>query len=962
MRLKPAIIMLSVFILVIGGLALFVSTYKAPSTDELLTLKKDTLFPGLVVAKIVKLEVLSPGTGPSSILIERVGARKWMITRPVRSLASHAKISEILTQMAALKAARGYATTEFANYDLAKPRYRVTLTTDGGDTHTVAFGTEVAEIAGDNGPEYVDFYTFELRGGDQKAVARRYARVGDRPQVLIVQDALCREVDEPPAAFREPAVVFAETAGEIVPIEPADCESVSISVHEDGKVRTIKLTNVDNTWRLVSPMEARANAARAAELLELLCALRADGPAAYVDDAPADFAKYGLDKPKVTVELGSSGGERYTIRFGGSPKDKAERMYVQSSSRRSVLLVKGGVLATALTQDVEFFRSRRVVEFSGHREESMSFVYGDGRPTLTVARRPADAAKWRLEGAANGRAGPAAVTFLKMFAALAVEADGFVSEDATSLAQYGLDKPRITVTTTLQGARPVTLLIGDSPKDSPSVVYAKNAAEPSIVLISSSVVDELSPDPSLLRSTELFEGFDRWGVFELEIVRGKKVTKLVRGKNLKWQFVSPEELGVDYAAPSNFFAQLAALTIKAWPADEPDDYAAFGLAQPRAVVTVKTRAAGRGQLAAVPEGQRPVKTFTLQFGARTKDGRRCYVRLPSEANVYEVDAAILDKVERAALLFRDKTVLKFDERAVKSIRLEGGRADYAGQRVPGGRWVLTRPLLASASYAAVKNLLEGFRTLNAVELVAEDDLANPKYGLIKPHRLLGLISEKQPPREKPREGAEPAKPEKVLTSRTLVVGAPAPGEEAGGRYAAIREDGVVFVLAAEDVKKFDTELITPTVVNILKGNVTKVAVVHRDGSQVAVARDGRKWKITSHKDVEPDVLKVEKLIAEAGWIVAEAYVRYDQKELAKYGLAKPLLVVTVSHKGKLSATVRIGDAAVELPPMRTARRGEEKQTFYHATGGGMPAVFLVTEDKVRALGKHVEDLVKKGNK
>lgn len=961
MRLKPAIIMLGVFILVIGGLALFVSTYTAPTTDELLTLKENVLFPGLVAAKVVKLEILNPGTGTTPVVIERVGSNKWMITRPLRSLASNAKIREVLTHFAGLKAARGYATTEFANYDLAKPRYRVTVTTKGGDTHTVAFGTEVAEIAGDNGPEYVDFYTLELQGGGEQAVPRRYARVGDRPQVLIVQDALCREIDQPPAAFREAAVVFAETTDEIAPVEPTDCESVSISVREDAKVRTLRLTKVDDVWRLVSPIEARANGRRAVELLGLLCGLRADGPAAYVDDTPADLARYGLDKPKVTVEVGL-GGERHTVRFGGSPEGEDGWMYVQSSSRSSVLLVEGGILATSLTQGAEFFRSGRVVEFAGHRVESMSFVYGSGRPSLTVARRPDDAAKWELAGATTGRAGAAAVVLLKMFAALAVEPGGYVSEDASSLAQYGLDKPRITVTTVLSGAPPVTLLIGDSPKDNPSVVYAKVASEPSIVLISGSVVDELSPDSSVLRSRELFEGFDRWGAFELEIVRGKDVTRLVRGENLKWRFVSPEGLGVDYAAPSNFCAQLAALAIAAWPADKPGDDAAFGLAEPRAVLTVKTRSTGAGQLAAVPDSQKPVKTYTLQFGARTQDGRRCYVRLPSEANVYEVDAAILDRVERGPLLFRNKTVLKLDERGVKSIRLEGGRANYAGQKVPGGRWLLTRPLLASANAIAIKNLLEGVRTINAVELVAEGDLANPKYGLTKPHRLLGLIIEEEPPKEKPKEGAEPAEPQKVLVSKTLVVGAPAPGEEKGGRYAAIREDKMVFVLAAEDVKKLDGELIAPTVVNILKGHVTKVSVVHRDGSQVGVARDGHRWTITTHKDVEPDVPKVERFVEEAGWILAEAFVRYDQKELAKYGLENPRLVLTISRKGKLPVTVRIGDAAVELPPMPRSRRGEGKPTYYHATGGGMLAVFLVTEEKVKALEKHVEDLTKKGKK
>ena len=960
MRLKPAIIMLSVFILVIGGLAVFVSLYEAPTTDDVLTFKEEALFPGLDAAKITMIEIVSPGAGQKPLLIERVGQHKWMMTQAARAIASNAKISKILELFTSLKAARGYATKEFANYELARPRYRVTATTAGGETHTVAFGTEVAEIAGDGGPEYVDFYTRELRGGSDEAVPHRYARVGGRAQVLIVKDALCPEIDQPPAAFREPALVFAETADEVIPLRPAHCGSITISVHADGKERTIKLAKAGAMWRVTSPVAARANNRMAAEVLELLCALRADSPDAYVDDAPTDLARYGLDKPKVTLELGTAdGAKRHTVRFGAGPEGKEEWRYVQSSSRRPVLLVKVGVLGKALEQEVEFFRSRRVVEFGGRRVGSMTFVYGSGRPTLTVRRRPDDPEKWRLEGAVSGRAGIVAVALLKRVGSLTVASGGFVSEDATELAQYGLDKPRLTVTVKLEGAPAATVRIGDSPKGRPDAVYAKTAAEPSVVLVAGSVVEELSPDPSLLRSAALLEGFDRWGAFELEIARGKTTTKLVRGERLKWRFVSPEGLNVDYAAPSNFIARLAALAIQAWPADKPADYAAFGLDRPRAAVTIKTRPGDRGRLGAASGAEMPVTTFVLHFGTRTKDGRRCYVRLPSESNVYEIDAAILEKIERGALLFREKIVLKFDPRAVTSLRLEGGRAAYAGQKAPGGGWLLTRPVPAPASYAAVKNLLEAVRTLNAVELVAEDDLANPKYGLGKPHRLLGLIVEEERPAPKPKEGAEPPKPEKILTSRTLLVGGPAPGEEPGGRYAAIREDKIVFVLAAEDVKQLEVELMTPTVINILRGNVSRVAVVHRDGSKVEVARDARTWRITSHDKVEPDVAKIEKLVEEAGWIIAEAYVRYDQQELAKYGLAKPRLVVTIGRKGKLPTELRIGDRAVDVPPMPRTPRGGEDETFYHATGGGIPAVFLVTEAKVRALKKHVEDLIKK---
>lgn len=957
MRLRPALIMLGVFVLVIGGLAALVATYQAPTTEELMTLKQQKLFPGLDPAGITKVEISSPGAGPAPVVIVRAGERKWRMTQPVAALASNDKLARIAGLFAALEAARGYSTKNFAEYELDEPRYRVTVTAGTGETFTVAFGTDVAEVVTGAGREYVDFYTLEQRGGSDDATPHRYARVGGRAQVLIVKDELCREIDVPPGGLREPALAFTETADDVVPVALADVGRVEISVREKGETRKLSLANVAGRWRVVSPVDARADTRKVAGMLELLVALRAAGPAAYVDDAPADLARYGLAEPHVTVELSADDGAgTHTIHFGSGRGDKDGLVYARSSSHKSVLLVNDDVLAKGLSEKAEFFRDRRVVEFALKQVQSVSFAYASGRPTLTIARRIGDQTSWRIDGAVSGRALAAVVPLITKVGTLGVEHGGFVSEDPRDLAKFGLDKPQLTVTVTLKGEAPAKVLIGGSPKDNPKLVYAKSAAEPSIVLVLRSIIDDFTPDPASLRTAVLAEGYDRWGAFELEIAIGEKKIKLARGERPEWKFVSPEGLAVDYPAPSNFLAQVAALTIKAWPADKPKDYAPFDLDVPRAVLTIKTRLDDLGRFGGTPPEERPVKTFVLHFGATTKDGKRCYVRLPSETNVYEVDAAILEKVRRGVLLFREKTVLDFEPRNVKSLRLEGGRANYTAQRAPGGRWMLSRPLLTAANFANVKKLIDGLDGLAAVELVAEGGFENPKYGLSKPHRLARLIIEVEPPGAV-KEGA--GEPEKVLVSKTLVVGAPAPGGEKGARYAAIREDKLVFVMAAEDIKKLDTELVTRTVVNILKGSVTKVSVVHRDGSKIEVARRGAGWAVTSHKDVEPDVIAVEKLVEQAGWVTAEGYVRYDQEGLAKYGLAKPLFTVTVGRKEKLPSDLLIGDAAPAPAPKKDGAKKDERKKSYYATGGGIPAVFLVAEEKVKALGKHIEDVIRR---
>ena len=983
MRLRPALIMLGVFIIVIGGLALFVSMYEAPTTDELATLKDRPLFPDVTPAAVRKVEIISPKIGEKPMIIARTGGRKWQMTSPVTALASDRKISRVLQAFVRMKAARGHRTRSFVDYDLDKPKLRVTLTSRTGEVTTVAFGVDV-ELARAGTEAYMDTYTLDQLGGARKTVTHRYVRVGDKNQVLLVKDDVCPLIDVKAASFREPLLVYAETEGDIAPLILFDLAAATITVRgKDGKTRTIALAGKEGAkWRVKRPVEARADSSKVRDALKRTLELEAKDVDAFVEEDPTDLAKYGLDKPSLAVELGVAkerGSDEvvtHTIHFGASPKGKSDVIYAQSSARKSVLLVSSAV-KSALSGNVESFRDKRVIVSGIRHVQSATFAYARGRPKLAVGRRAKDAENWNIIEPVSGRARSSAVAgLISTLTTLKVEPGGFVSEDPGNLAKYGLDKPRIVATLALKGkkAPSAKVLIGRSPKDKPELVYAKNAAEPSIVLVLKSVIDDLSPEVKSLRSDTLLEGYDQWSAYELEIVRGKKRVKLEKEERLSWNFIEPKAKGLkaDYAAPSDFLSAVADLSIEAWPADKPKDYGKFGLHKPHASLTLKTKQERLDEFGEKQDDRdEQTKTFAVHFGARTKDGKRCYARLPSETNVYEIKADILDKIDKGYLLFRDKLVLDFKEENVKSLRVEGGRTDYAAQKVPGGSWLLTKPMPVLGSPSDIAALLEAISALSAKELICEGDLDNPRYGLKpktgRPYRKVAIIVEKELPKKEQNDAkkgdkkdGKPKKPDKletILVSRTLLVGALVPGNKEGGRYAVVAEDGIVFVMPGDVIKKLDKELLTTRVMNITRAGTSRASVVHRDGSKVEVARINNEWQIVSHKKVAPDKEKIKKFVEEAGWVSLEKYVAYDKKDLAKYGLDKPLLRVTVKPAGKLASVLRIGN---EAKGEKVGDDEDKQMKTYYATGGGIPAVFLISEKKVKQLDKHVEDLMKKG--
>jgi uncharacterized protein DUF4340 len=925
MRLKPALIMLAVFVLVIGALAVFVSRYEGLTSDEARDITVDKLFPGLDATAVRQIEITSPTIGKTPVVLTRAGEHKWSITAPVKGLGSADVVGRLLKLLAETEAERGYATTSFERYKLDEPKYRVAVMA-GGAVRVLELGMAAPRVAGASSESYVDLSLREIDGACEPE-PHRYARVDGKDQVLIIRDDVRAMIDVPPDAFREARLVYAESDGKVGPVKLADVRSVEIT-RPDGTVALARQD--DGNWRLTKPVDARADRSIAIVALQHILILQAALPGGFVK---ADSEGLGLDKPAVTVALSTKGGKTHTVRFGaaapgGTPE--APLIYARSDARDVALKVPAQIVDGMLQAKAEAFRDRRLVVLDRDSNHTVVFER-HGRPTVRVVRRTDDKTKWQIAEPVWGRANSGRVnSLIYRCGTLAVEPGGYVDEAPKDLAKYGLAKPRMKAAFTRTGEKKpyATILIGDSPDGAGHLVYAKNAAEPSVVLLMKGAAEEVKADPEALRTRELLEGFDRWTVYELAATQGGKTARLSRGEQPKWAFIEPKGLAVEYTAPSDFLAAVANLHVLEFAADKPKDYAPFGLAKPRAVLEVKTAATQTHR----------AWVHTLQLGKRTADGKRCYARLPSESNVYEIDVDVLSRVEKGVLEFRDRGVLELDRKRMTAMRIRNSRATYAAQLGPAGRlWLLDKPLLAIGDKPSFVALVDLTTALRAKELISEGGLSNPAYGLAKPFRRVDLtLAAKE-------KGGK-------ASLVTLAVGSKH-GDE-GDRYAAVLGTKLVFVMAAGDIEKLDAEFVSDVVVNHVAGSLSRVKVVHRDGSQLAIARQERDWAITSHRGVAADRAKTAAFVKAAGWITAKRFVTYNQDNLARYGLDKPLLTIGVRPRGKLPTTLHIGKALTEK-----TRDGERK--LHYATGGGVPAVFLLSDDTVTAINKHVEDLIEK---
>src|SRR5262245_15238676 len=240
---------------------------------------------------------------------------------------------------------------------------------------------------------------------------------------------------------------------------------------EAGQVEWIALTTADGhaarlerkdgAWRLVAPVEFRADRAAADGIASALAQLTSE--ASYPDPQPPET--YGLGEGARQVSFGAGGAE-HSLRIGAKAP-LGGNSYVSVAGNLDVLTVQTYRVG-AIGKRLDELRDRRIVEFAEDAVQRLSLRWPDGG--VVVAREPGaggatpgggPAAEWRLVEPAAGRADAATVgTTLSNLSFL--RATGF--EDGTPPdAQTGLDHPDLAVEIALapekEGGEPRTLAL-----------------------------------------------------------------------------------------------------------------------------------------------------------------------------------------------------------------------------------------------------------------------------------------------------------------------------------------------------------------------------------------------------------------------------------------------------------------------------------------------------------------------
>ncbi len=247
-----------------------------------------------------------------------------------------------------------------------------------------------------------------------------------------------------------------------------------------------------------------------------------------------------------------------------------------------------------------------------------------------------------------------------------LEVDEVVTESPSSLADYGLEKPKLTVGVLQEGAsEPLKLLIGEKLPDG-SGVYAKLPTRGRVFTIPSYVESTLGKKPFDLRDRSLLHA-KRDAIKALEIAGPEGNYALARDDQGEWGFTKPLATRAGRWTVDGLLGTLENLRMESVAAEEAKDLKSFGLAKPARTVTLR-----------LADGA----TRALQIGSSAGE-KKFYAREASQALVAVIPGALVDDLAKGMGEYRAKRLLEVATYDVEGFDAEEGGAKrvYAKTKV-----------------------------------------------------------------------------------------------------------------------------------------------------------------------------------------------------------------------------------------------------------------------------------------
>ena len=555
---------------------------------------------GVARDTVQQVEIAFADTAYQNLKLVKDTAGNWRLTAPFQADADSEKVSQMLDDILNKGIKQTLEVTELAQYGLDTPSIRLSLWTAGGTSPTATFLI---------GKKAINFSV--------------YVKEKSEAHIFLIESSALDDLTKSPTDLRDRSVIK---------FNPETVSSIQFTHRSVGSVSqssTINCEKRDDTWHVIHPIKAKADAEEIESILSELRSLKvssfeADGADA---DVLTQLEKFGLDDPRIQVKL-TDGDNTYTLGIGASVASETgtqERVYVKAFVYQDAIFTVSEDIHDLLNKSVFDLRNKRVIDFQ--RTDTVRIEITQGEET-TVCTKNFDNI-WELQTPTGKIKADATAVDDLLFGVDSLEAAAFIDDSTKNLASYGLALPSMKVAFTQRGEEdPAVLLIGDSAQD--GTVYVKAKQSDQVTRVKRALIDKIASGIAWLRDKQVLNFHIDDAIRLTSTLAGEEPFTCQRlGTN--WRLTAPVREDANNREVNAIIYELDDLMVDAFVASKstPTD-AATGFSKPNVQLTVELR---------------DQKVYTLQVG-KTDTSGSFYARFQHEPDlIFLLNAERIQKLE-----------------------------------------------------------------------------------------------------------------------------------------------------------------------------------------------------------------------------------------------------------------------------------------------------------------------------
>jgi hypothetical protein len=367
---------------------------------------------------------------------------KWVITQPVNAAADESTVNALLTDLVNARIDNEFPAPggDLKPFGLAEPAVKLDVKLKNGQTHHVELGAK------------------------DPIGTSAYAKIDGSQNVATVSAGLLNDSDKSASDLRDRALIGAGQN---------EFSSVKV-VNESGGY---ELEKKDSEWAIKSPIQGAQGATDESQVSSLFSDFTGAKASEIVSETADEPAKYGLDKPKLSLQIKFLTGQERTINVGS----KVDENYYAKVSDRPQLLKIDKAFYDKLNTKPETLRSKQFVKFN---RDDLTTVYIKNPNVTLVAEKKDD--KWLVKEPADKKDKEAS-TF-KLFTPLESPATEVIDKPTGPIAAK-LAKPAVEVRLTDKNGKTTILKISAADGEN---VYVKVEGRPEVYKAGKTLLDGLS--------------------------------------------------------------------------------------------------------------------------------------------------------------------------------------------------------------------------------------------------------------------------------------------------------------------------------------------------------------------------------------------------------------------------------------------------------------------------------------